>query len=90
MAKQYLTFVERLENLPEGKELEILIKDLTPGRDKYDSRYVKAIISASPSPGGDSLVIKGLVGLPYPGLRGIRITKEVGEFPTNAGKWLQG
>ncbi|MBI4330471.1 MAG: phenylphosphate carboxylase subunit gamma [Chloroflexi bacterium] len=86
MAKQYLTFVERLDNLPEGKEVELLVKDLTPGRQKYDARFVRAIISRQPQPGGDTLVVRGLVGLPYPGDRGIRIVKEVGELPSNYGK----
>ncbi len=90
MSKQYLTFVERLENLPEGKETELMIKDLTPGRTKYDSRWVRAVISPSPHPGGDSLTVKGLVGLPYPGTRGIKITREIGEFPSDAPKWLKG
>lgn len=82
MAKEYLIFVDRLENLPIGKETELLVKDLTPGRQKYDSRYVKAIVSDSPAPGGDSLQVNGLVGLPFPGVRGIKITKELGMFPS--------
>ncbi len=84
MAKEYLTYVERLEKLPIGQETELLIKDLTPGRQKYDSRYVKAVISITPEKGGDTLVVRGLVGLPYPGLRGIQIIKEVGVFPSSA------
>ncbi len=89
MAKEYLIFVDRIENLPIGKETELLIKDLTPGRTKYDSRWVKAVVSDSPAPGGDSLIVKGLVGLPYPGTRGIKITKEVGEFPSTPLKALK-
>lgn len=84
MAKEYLTFVERLENLPVGKETELFIKDLTPGRQKYDARFVRAIVSDTPSPGGDTLQIRGLVGLLYPGVRGIKITKEIGELPSGS------
>ncbi len=84
--KEYLTFVDRLENLPEEKEIELMIKDLTPGRQKYDSRYVSAIISSAPEklPDGDILRVRGLVGLPHPGSWTIKIIKEVGEFPTKA------
>jgi hypothetical protein len=79
--KEYLTFVNRPEDLPEGKEIELLIKDLTQGRQKYDARYVKAIVSRSPLPGADTLQVRGLVGLPFPGTWSIKITGELGEFP---------
>ena len=83
-AKDYLTFVSRPEELPEGRETELLIKDFNPGRQKYDSRYVRAVISRSPGqmPGSDHLWVRGLVGLPYPGPWSIKITREVGEFPS--------
>lgn len=82
--KQYLTFVEKLESLTEGREIELLIKDLAPGRRKYDSRYVKAIVQSNPEklPDSDVLWIRGLIGLLYPEPYAIKILKEVGEFPS--------
>lgn len=82
--KEYLTFVDRKESLTEGKEIELLIKDLTPGRTKYDSRYVRAIVHHNPLkiPDGEVLWIRGLIGLLYPKPYAIKIVKEVGEFPS--------
>lgn len=84
--KEYLTFVERLESMEEGKEIELLIKDLTSGPAKYDSRYVKAIVSRNPDKflDGDILWIRGWVGILYPHPYGMKILKEVGAFPSGA------
>jgi hypothetical protein len=84
--KEYLTFVGKLEDLTQGKELELLIKDLTPGRRKYDARYVRAVVQSDPRdlPEGDVLWIRGFVGVLYPQPWAIRITHEGGEFPSNA------
>lgn len=81
--KEYLTFIDRLESLAEEKEIELLIKDLTPGPEKYDSRYVRAIVSsdAEKIPDGDVLWIRGWIGVLYPHPYSIKILKEVGEFP---------
>jgi len=82
--KAYLTFVGKLESLPQGEEIELLIKDLSPTRRKYDSRYVKAIVSSDPEtlPDGDELQIRGWVGVAYPQPWAIKIVREVGEFPS--------
>ena len=82
--KEYLTFVGKLESLPQGEEIELLIKDLSPTRQKYDARYVKAIVSSDPEkiPDGDVLQIRGWVGVPYPKPWAIKILREVGEFPS--------
>ena len=83
LKKEYLTFVDKLENIAEGKEIELLVKDLTSGPEKYDSRYVKAIVSSDPEkiPDGDVLWIRGGIGVLYPEPYAIKILKEVGEFP---------
>ncbi|MBI3016196.1 MAG: phenylphosphate carboxylase subunit gamma [Candidatus Tectomicrobia bacterium] len=82
--KEYLTFVDSLDNLKQGTEIEPLIKDLTPGRTKYEARYVKAVVSDDPDtlPGSDLLWVRGLVGRLYPKPWGIKILKEVGELPS--------
>ncbi len=82
--KEYLTFVGKLEDLPQGEEVELLIKDLAPGRRKYDARYVRALVSSDSDklPEADVLWIRGWVGVLYPRPWAIKITREVGEFPS--------
>ncbi|MDP2719594.1 MAG: hypothetical protein U1D67_02665 [Dehalococcoidia bacterium] len=84
--KEYLAFVDRIEELPLNKEVDILIKDLAYGKMKYNSRWVKAVVSNVPGqlPDGDILRLRGLVGLPHPGSWEIKIVKELGEFPPAA------
>ena len=82
--KEYLTFVGKLEDLTQGKETELLVKDLTAGPRKYDARYVRAVVGDDPAhmPDADVLWIRGFVGVLYPRPWAIRIVREVGEFPT--------
>ncbi len=82
--KELLTFVGKLEDLTEGKEVELLVKDLAPGRQKYDARYVRAVLSSDSKdlPNSDVLWIRGLVGVLYPQPWAIKITAELGEFPS--------
>lgn len=47
MPKEYDTFVNNLEDVREGEEISLSIRDLTPGKHKYRWLYVKAIISSS-------------------------------------------
>ncbi len=82
--KEYLTFVGKLEDLPQGEEVEILVRDLAPGRRKYDAHYVRALLArdADKMPDADVLWIRGWVGVLYPQPWAIKITREVGEFPS--------
>ena len=84
--KEYLTFVGKLKDLTQGQEVELLVKDLTSGRRKYDARYVRAIVASDPQelPGSDVLWIRGFVGVLYPQPWAIKITREIGEFPSGA------
>lgn len=68
MAKEYQTFVADLDSIPEEREVEMVIKDLTPGPRKYDSSRVKAIVSKSANkfPDGDLLWVRSEVGALYP------------------------
>ena len=81
MSKEYSTFVSDPERLPEGQEIKLAIKDLTPGPRKYDCRIVKAILSSSPGgiKGGDVLWLKSLVGASFPKPWAIKIVEEVGD-----------
>lgn len=53
-------FVDDPDQLREGMELELVIRNLTPGRRKYQSRYVRAIIASSSSsfPDSDTLLVR--------------------------------
>lgn len=44
--KQYDCFVDDAAKLQDGIEIELVIRDLTPGKRKYESRYVRAMIAS--------------------------------------------
>ena len=68
--------------LPKGEEIELVIRDLTPGRQKYDAHIVKAIASSSDRelPDSDILWLRSAVGILWPTPRSIKIRKELDEF----------
>lgn len=84
MAQEYLTFVESLKDLPDGQEVELTIKDLTPKdrRYKYEARYVRALVNSDPKklPSSDTLWVRFRMGVLHPKPYAIKITKEIGEF----------
>ena len=82
MLKEYEVFVRSVqEELIEEQELELTIKDLTPGPRKYENRVVRAVVSTSPEklPGGDLLRVRSWTGRLYPEPWAIRILEELGE-----------
>lgn len=82
MRKEYVTFVPRPKELPEGEEIELIIRDLTPGRQKYDAHIVKAVVSSSDEklPDSDILWVRSSVGILSPTPRFIKVTRELDEF----------
>ncbi len=62
--KEYDTFVLRGEVLPDGEECQIIIRDLAPGKHKYSSFKVKALVASSAAklPKGDTLWVRNEVG----------------------------
>ena len=81
MKKAYLTFVRDIKDLTEGREIELTVRDLTPGPRKYDAKIVKAIVSSTPSalPDADTLTVCSWLGVPYPQTWAINILEEVSE-----------
>ena len=75
MAKEYDTFVETLDDLKEGKEMELTIRDL----ETYEQRKVKALVSSSKEklPGADILRIRFSRGVAYKEPWVIKITEEL-------------
>jgi hypothetical protein len=78
---EYLTFVTNLNELPEGKEVNLFVKDLKPGQRKYATRYVKATVSRSPAGRSDKLWVRFHNGALHPEPLGIRIVSELGPYP---------
>ncbi len=81
--KEYDTFVASLEELTQGQETDISIRDLTPGRRKYEWKYVKAIVSSSPDKlkGGDVLWLRfNDTGFRHPQPWAIKVKEILGEY----------
>ncbi len=82
MKKEYMTWLMSGEDLPEGREIEISIRDLTPGQHKYSGRNVRAIVSRSAQklPDGDVLWIRSGTGRLRAQPWAIKIVADLGEF----------
>jgi hypothetical protein len=80
--KKYLAWVKDLNELPQGEEIQLTIRDLTPGQRKYEARNVRAILYSSPEklPDGDILRFRSPVGVLLPDSWVIKITEELGEY----------
>lgn len=82
--KEYDTFVlTDLQLLPEDKEMEVIIRDLSPEdrRYKYRSAYVSAILSKSESTYPDRLWIRLGRGQLQEKPWSIKVLKEVNKIP---------
>jgi hypothetical protein len=82
MPKEYLTFISDAGILPEGAEIKLALRDLTPGKRKYDCRIVKAIVSKTPEalPMSDFLWLRSLAGtMLFSKPWAIKITEELGD-----------
>lgn len=80
MAK-YDTFVNSLADLPEQKEVNLLIRDLSPGRYKYCYKYVRALVSSDPGRYPDELEIRFSRGQLHPQSYSLQILEEVPRIP---------
>ena len=82
MKKEYQAFILDLSQVTEGVEVELNIKDLTPGPRKYDSRLVKAMLFSSPEqlPEGDIVWLRSPSGFRHPKPWAMKVTQELGEY----------
>lgn len=82
MGKQFDTFVESIQDLPEGQEYQLVIRDLTSGPRKYEARYVRALVFSTPerSLEADILWLRLSMGNLHPKPMGIKIVEQLGEF----------
>jgi phenylphosphate carboxylase gamma subunit len=82
--KQYDTFIlTDLASVPEGQEMELIVRDLTPAdrRYKYRSAYVTALVSRSESKYPDRLWIRLGRGQLQEKPWSIKILKELNKLP---------
>lgn len=77
----YDIFVNSLDELPEGQELELQVRDLTPGIHKYAYKWVKAHVSANPDTYPQKLQIRFGRGQAYEKPYSIQVSGEVNKFP---------
>jgi hypothetical protein len=76
---EYDTFVNELEEIPRGQEIELFVRDLTPGPRKYGAKHVKAVVASSGEqlPGGELLWLRFMTGVKYPEPWRIKIVAEI-------------
>lgn len=82
MKKEYVTWLMSGDELPEGREIEITIRDLTRGQHKYIGRNVRAVVSSSPNklPGADVLWVRSGTGILRSQPWAIKVIADLGEF----------
>jgi phenylphosphate carboxylase gamma subunit len=74
-------FVNSLGDLPEGKEIQLALRDLTPGRHKYCYRNVVAMVSANPETYPEKLQIRFGRGQAHSQPYSIKILNDVDRIP---------
>jgi hypothetical protein len=81
MRKEWQTFVRKFEDLNEG-EVELFVKDLTPGPKKYDTKHVRAKVAKlrGALPDGDLLRIRSESGITAQESWYIKILEELPEW----------
>ena len=75
------TFVMELDELPEGEELELTVRTLNDGLDKYTYKRVKAEVSKDTGKFGDSLQVRFGRGQLAKERFSINVLDEVQRFP---------
>jgi hypothetical protein len=82
MAKEWVVFVTRIEDLQEGQESVLTIRDLSPGPKKYNAKVVRAVLSRHPDglPEADTLWVRSWTGRLYPQPWAIKILTEAGDY----------
>ncbi len=82
MKREYDCFVDSLDELPEGQEVKIEVRDLTAGPRKYDGKYVRAIISrfSDRLQDADVLRVRFQRGWLHPDPFYMKILAEIGEY----------
>ena len=77
--KEWETFVRRPLELEEGREIPLVVRDLSPGKKKYCMRHVVGNLSRKPEQMSrmDRLYVRTVVGVLLPEPWGINIIREL-------------
>ena len=79
---EYDTFVSKdLSDLKEKEGIEITIRNLEPGRYKYEARIVKAKVSSNVGEYPDKLWIRYPKGMRHPDPWSIEVLEDVNKIP---------
>jgi len=78
---RYDVFINKLTDLVEGKEIELSLRDLTPGKHKYCYRNVVALVSADPEAYEDKLLVRFGRGQAHQRPYSIKIVKDMEKIP---------
>ncbi len=73
------TFLRRPGDLKEGIEIPMVLRDLTPGKKKYQMRHVVAVASRKPEDMAsmDILHVRTVVGVRLPETWGVKIVRDL-------------
>ncbi len=76
---EYDTYVTALDEIPQGQETELFVRDLTPGQRKYCARHVEAVVSSAAGqlPEGELLWVRFKTGVIHPEPWRIKIVNEI-------------
>ncbi len=77
----YDVFVNSLADLPEDKELQLALRDLTPGKYKYCYKNVKALVSPDPKKYEQGLQVRFGRGQIHPAPYSIKVLEQVERIP---------
>lgn len=78
--KEYMAWIENVDQIKAAQELTLTIRDLEPGPRKYGARNVIALVSPSAMPGADVLRVRYTNGRLLPQPWSIKVIKELDEF----------
>ena len=82
MSKEWVIFVSNEDDLIEGRESVLTIRDLSSGQKKYNAKVVRAEVSHKPETfaRADVLWVRSWNGSLYPQPWAIRIIEEAGDY----------
>jgi phenylphosphate carboxylase gamma subunit len=76
---KYDVFVNSLTDLPEGEEVKLSVRDLTPGIHKFCYKHVLALVSTNPETYPDKLQIRFGRGQTHNKAYSLKVVKEAAE-----------
>ncbi len=78
---KYDIFIDSLVEVPEGTELELQVRDITPGIHKYCQKWVKALVSADGNAYPEKLLIRFGRGQEHNQPYSIKVLSEINKIP---------